>query len=58
MSGNFRGASTLHHDKFCEEKLKIFIGRSEQIKYIRERFMDPTASHFIIYGESGSGKTR
>jgi hypothetical protein len=47
-----------HHEKFCEEKLKIFVGRDEQLHYIIDRIKDPTVSYIIIYGESGSGKTR
>ena len=48
----------LHEENFCEEKLKIFVGRFEQICYIKERISDPTVSHIIIHGESGCGKTR
>jgi hypothetical protein len=47
-----------HHEKFCEEKLNIFVGRDEQLHYIIDRIKDPTVSYIIIYGESGSGKTR
>ena len=47
-----------HHDKYCNEKIKIFVGREEQICYIEERIKDPRVSHMIIHGESGCGKTR
>ena len=48
----------IHHEKFCEDKLKIFVGRTEKICYIRERINDPSVSHIVIHGnESGSGKT-
>ena len=48
----------LHHEAFCKEKLKVFVGRTEQILYAREVLNDPSVSHVIIHGESGCGKTR